>query len=553
MKKQLLLLFIGLLANLYILQGQAISTDRATGEAIIQLVKSDITIEQVIGQLNRKWPEADVAVERVLAPRWRIYLLRFDENAISISTSEKTIMSTLRSTPGVAAAQWNHLVEERAQPDDTNWAEQIDMRLIGMEQTWENSTGGLTPAGDTIVVAILEQGMQPGHPDLLPNMWRNWRETPGNGIDDDNNGYVDDYTGFNARTELDAEDGNGRSHGTSVHGIVGARGNNNQGVSGVNWTVKMMPILECIQVSEIIAGYNYVADLRRTYNETGGQRGAFVVATNASFGIDNEFASEHPLWCAVYDELGQVGILSIGATTNRNVDVDIVGDMPTTCTSEFLVTVTNVAANTGQKVEAAGYGSTSIDMGAPGQGSYTTVNGTPDMPARYGSFGGTSAACPHVTGAVALMYSLKCDGFVADARTNPLRCTERVRDALLHNLQREPTLSGTKTSGRLNVAYIVRDVEELCAGTVGDLDIFDIRPNPTGDVLQIRYQTPDFELKYRIEVYDMTGRLMLSETFAPPFDESKKYLLNVSRLIPGMYVVRLTDDEKGESRKFYKK
>ena len=72
------------------------------------------------------------------------------------------------------------------------------MGLIGMKKAWENTTGGLTPAGDTIVVAVLEKGMQKEHPDLIPNWWRNYKEVPDNGLDDDNNGYIDDYIGWDA-------------------------------------------------------------------------------------------------------------------------------------------------------------------------------------------------------------------------------------------------------------------------------------------------------------------------------------------------------------------
>ena len=88
------------------------------------------------------------------------------------------------------------------------------------------------------------------------------------------------------------------------------------------------------------------------YNETDGEEGAFVVATNSSWGIDNAPASEAPLWCAMYDTLGQYGILSAGATTNTNTDVDFEGDLPTSCPSEYLLSVTNMNHND-EKEEAA--------------------------------------------------------------------------------------------------------------------------------------------------------------------------------------------------------
>src|SRR5690606_35239994 len=97
-----------------------------------------------------------------------------------------------------------------------------DMTLIGAPEAWDITTGGLSPANDTIVVAVLEKGALLSHPDLAPNRWHNWAEIPGNGLDDDNNGYVDDFGGWDARNGGDNTGTN--NHGTAVNGIIGARG-----------------------------------------------------------------------------------------------------------------------------------------------------------------------------------------------------------------------------------------------------------------------------------------------------------------------------------------
>jgi subtilisin family serine protease len=549
MKKQVLLLLCCVTLISTVLMAQ----NRQSGQLLVRL-GGESTIENVVTHLSRT-AQTTVSVERVLAPRWRIFLLQYDEATLGISTQQ--LLRSTRSTAGVVAAQWNHSVAERnVEPNDPEWLDQVSLRQVGMPRAWENTTGGLTPAGDTIVVAVLEQGMQQSHPDLIPNLWRNWREIPANNVDDDNNGYIDDYTGLNARTLRDAANGTGSSHGTSVHGIIGARGNNSEGMSGLNWHIKMVPILNCQLESDIIAGYYYAGDLRRLYEETNGEKGAFVVVTNASFGIDNAQAAEYPLWCAVYDELGALGILSVAATSNTNVNVDVAGDMPSTCASEFLVTVTNLDATSGEKIESAGRGSTSVDMGAPGTGSFSCknafVSSTGDT-VRYGGFGGTSAACPHVTGAVALMYAINCAGFVADAHTDPVRCTRRIRNVLFDNLRPEETLRDITTrGGRLDVAAVVEDVMQLCGGTTGELEIFELRPNPVETMLEIRYQTPDFGDQYRIEAFDRTGRLVFSDTFMPPSFEAKRYFLDVSSWIPGPYVVRLVSGKTQSARKFLK-
>ncbi len=92
--------------------------------------------------------------------------------------------------------------------------------------------------------------------------------------------------------------------------------------------------------ASVVSAYNYPLTMRMLYNTTGGESGAFVVATNASLGIDNADASNYPIWCAVYDTLGEEGILSCGATANNNVNIDVVGDMPTGCASPYMAAVT---------------------------------------------------------------------------------------------------------------------------------------------------------------------------------------------------------------------
>ena len=141
------------------------------------------------------------------------------------------------------------------------------------------------------------------------------------------------------------------------------------------------------------------------YDETEGAEGAYVVATNASWGLTGGQPADSPIWCDLYDVLGANGILNMGATANQNLDIDVVGDLPTACPSDFLISVTNLNDND-QKVTAAGFGSSTIDIGAYGEGAFTTTIG-----GGYGTFAGTSAATPAVSGAVGLLYSAPCAAF----------------------------------------------------------------------------------------------------------------------------------------------
>src|SRR5574340_160554 len=107
---------------------------------------------------------------------------------------------------------------------------------IDAPEAWSIATGS-----HSVVVAVIDTGAAYAHPDLVGNMWHNPGEIPGNGIDDDGNGYIDDVYGIDtANHDSDPVDDNG--HGTHCAGIIGAQGNNAIGVSGVNWDVSIMPI-----------------------------------------------------------------------------------------------------------------------------------------------------------------------------------------------------------------------------------------------------------------------------------------------------------------------
>src|SRR5690606_27888318 len=142
--------------------------------------------------------------------------------------------------------------------------------------------------GDTIVVAIIDDGINPNHPDIQGNLWNNRHEIAGNGIDDDLNGYVDDVLGWNTYSTPMNDNITGGSwgggHGTPVAGIVGAKGDNNVGVAGVNWNVKLMIIVGGGDQADALTAYGYVLASRKQYNETNGEKGAFIVSTNASWG-----------------------------------------------------------------------------------------------------------------------------------------------------------------------------------------------------------------------------------------------------------------------------
>ncbi|MCB0787317.1 MAG: S8 family serine peptidase, partial [Flavobacteriales bacterium] len=185
--------------------------------------------------------------------------------------------------------------------------------------------------------------------------------------------------------------------------------------------------------------------MRKLYRQTNGAKGAFVVSTNASWGIDGGQPANAPLWCAIYDSLGTEGILSCGATANQSYDVDQVGDLPTACPSDFMVSVT--ATNAADNRTFSAWGATTIDVGAPGDNVYTTSLG-----GGYGSTSGTSFASPFTAGVIGLLYSAPCTGLMDQVLNDPAGAALYVRQALFDGVEQVGNLSGDLvTGGRINV------------------------------------------------------------------------------------------------------
>ena len=409
---------------------------------------------------------ADLQLKETLSALSGIYLFSYDD----VAMNEDMMLRTLNGLPFVEAAQLNHYVEERATPNDPQFGSQwhhIDAsdNDIDSDLAWDITTGGTTANGDRIVVAVLEGGgSNYNHVDLIDNHWVNPAEVPGNGIDDDGNGFVDDYNGWNAGSNNDAIAAGG--HGTSVSGMIGATGNNGNGGAGVNWDVDIMQVDMGggLTESNVIAAYNYPYTMRNLYNTSGGTQGAFVVATNASWGIDGANPANYPVWCAYYDDLGAVGILNCGATANNNVNIDVVGDMPTGCGSDYMVAVT--ATNDNDVRTFSGYGATTIDLGAPGENVFLPSGST-----GYSGTSGTSFASPCVAGGIALVYSAPCADLASNALSSPQATADAVRSYILNGVDQVANLVGeTVTGGRLNVRNALDLAIENCNPDLGCTD-----------------------------------------------------------------------------------
>lgn len=454
MKKQLFLLFI-------LISFLGLSQDFIPDEILVQINpqnNADYTLNKLADQGGFKI----VAVQNISQPL-NVYQLKIES-----SNSLDEIIKIGYQFESIIHLQKNHIIKDRSFiPNDTIFGNQWHLNNTGQSggiidadidavEAWDITQGGLTTHNDTIVVCIIEtNGVDINHVDLVDNIWKNYAEIPGNGIDDDGNGYIDDFNGWNIQTNTDVISSGG--HGSKVAGMVGAIGNNTTGVSGVNHHVKMMIIQGQNANSEasVVEAYSYPLEMRKRYNLTNGNEGAFVVVTNASWGVDTGSATNSPLWCALYDSLGTYGILNIGATTNNNANVDVVGDLPTTCPSDYLIGVT-MSNSADQRL--GGYGVINVDLAAPGAGVWVTNSSN-----HYTSDSGTSFAAPCVTGAVALLYSSPCSEFISLAKEHPDSAALKMRALLLNNVDAIGAMVGeVATGGRLNVNNALLDLINNC-------------------------------------------------------------------------------------------
>ncbi|MGD8539089.1 MAG: S8 family serine peptidase [Candidatus Aminicenantes bacterium] len=222
----------------------------------------------------------------------------------------------------------------------------------------------LTTGSSSVIVGVIDTGIDYNHPDLIPNLWVNPGEIV-DGIDNDGNGYIDDIHGINAITES-GDPMDDHSHGTHCAGTIGAVGNNDEGVAGVNWNIKLIGVkfmdatgwgsdadaIECI---------NYLIDLKTTYGQN-------IVAANASFGGGDY----DPVFESAVNAMGSAGIIFCAAAGNEFMDNDITPHYPSSYPCPNIIAVTAVDHYGYQNFN---YGATSVDLGAPGVDILSTIPG----------------------------------------------------------------------------------------------------------------------------------------------------------------------------------
>ena len=326
---------------------------------------------------------------------------------------------------------------------------------IDAPEAWD-----VTRGSRDVVVAVIDTGVDYNHPDLAPNIWVNAREIPGNGIDDDGNGYVDDYRGFNFYDHTPDPMDN-HFHGTHVAGTIGAVGNNGLGVTGVAQNVSIMPLKFLGSngsgpISAAIQAINYTTmmkvrngvNIRVSNNSWGG--GGY------SEGLDQAIR-----------ENAAAGILFVAAAGNSARDTDIYPAYPAAYSIENIISV-GATDRTDQPASYSNWGRNSVDLWAPGSAILsTTPNNT------YSVLSGTSMATPHVSGTAALVFARNPSMTAVQAKA---RLMETV-DAIVPAVSR-PTVTG----GRLNAFRAVTGAASTPAPQV----TYQLVPNGNGQKLIVR-------------------------------------------------------------------
>ncbi len=322
---------------------------------------------------------------------------------------------------------------------------------IDAPEAWAVHTGT-----DEIIVAVIDSGCYIQHPDLIANIWVNESEMNGEpGVDDDGNGYVDDFWGWdfanndNSVFDPDERDEYGYlndNHGTHCAGTIGAQSDNSMGVTGINWNVRIMP-LKFIgpgggYTSDAILALQYAAD-----------KGAQIASCSWGGG---------PYQQVLKDAIEASGMLVVCAAGNSGDNTDIHPHYPSSYDSANIISVAAMMQNE-MPCNYAGwwstcYGERTVDLFAPGGYILSTV--PPDPPEAepseaYAFFYGTSMATPHVSGAAALLRSMY--PHVPLYRTAGMGDdTVTIKDMILGSVDVFPQYEGkVLTGGRLNLANAI--------------------------------------------------------------------------------------------------
>jgi subtilisin family serine protease len=367
------------------------------------------------------------------------------------------VLKRYKKDKNVEYAEPNFIYRSSIIPSDTHFEKQWYLKKINAVQAWDTIR-----ESPEITIAILDSGVQIDHPDLRDNIWRNKKEIPNNGIDDDKNGYIDDVNGWdftvnNNDPNPKFEDGytpDGITHGTVVAGIAAASGNNAAGISGVTWKAKIMPLRVLNSKGEgdtrgVIRAIDYAVS-----------QGADII--NFSFvGFGYSQSMEAAIRRA--NEAGVIIVAAAGNEGNNGKEHDLDHNpMYPVCHDgaygENMVVGVAATDALDQKAVFSGYGYKCVDISAPGISIFSTSVYQPDKKyadvpfSKYydGYWAGTSMAVPMVSGAIALVKA-------ANPSLSGNEVVNIIKESSRNIYQLNPDFLGQLGRGRLDVQAAVAE------------------------------------------------------------------------------------------------
>lgn len=445
------------------------------------------------------------------------------------------ICRSFMATDAVLHAEPNYIYEIKKTPNDVEYYRQWGLKNIdkehidiNVEKAWDITTGH-----NDVIVAIIDNCVDGNHQDLSANMWYNFEETPNNLQDDDNNGFVDDYRGWNFSDETDYIYPNNdvESHGTHVAGIVAARGNNSRGVAGVagGWGTT-----RGIRLMMFRTGYVDPED-NKTYISHGYEAMVYAADNGAAIaqcswgGTGIASASQAAIDYFTANGGGEVmnGGLVIAAAGNENVST-----LHYPAAVEKVLSVGAIDRN-GNRSTFSNYGAW-VDICAPGTAIYSCLPNN-----KYGNMQGTSMACPMVSGVAALVLSA--------TRNWPQR--SKTPEWLSNHLIETGYRAWTAESqiGPLVDAYNalneVASANQPEQKTKVEVQVF---PNPTSDVVYIRnLGTQPF---WSYTVVNLKGETVFFKA-APQSEET----LPANQWPKGIYFLRIETEQGIHTEKIIKR
>jgi len=338
-------------------------------------------------------------------------------------------LEALSNDPNVAYAEPDYIYTISVLPNDSMFSQQWGLNNNGNNDIDAPEAWDITTGSNQVIIAVIDSGVDYTHPDLQANIWTNPGEIAGNNRDDDNNGFIDDVRGWDfGSNDNDPMDEN--DHGTHVAGVIGASGNNNRGVTGINWNVQIMPL---------------------KFMNAAGQGSTSAAINSLQYAVDNGARVSNNSWGggafsqSLFDAIqnaNRQNHLFVAASGNDGVNTDGGNNYPSTYNLPNIISV--AASNQNDALtNFSNFGSTTVDLAAPGQAILSTVRA-----GSYQSMQGTSMAAPFVSGVAGLVLSQNTGLTVA-----------QVKAAILDNVDPIGALSNrVLTGGRLNALNAVSGV-----------------------------------------------------------------------------------------------